>query len=309
MTILLSVNQTCFGANFTLSKGIKNKLRDKIENDLRVLNNFTFLPPQAETLKLLGIESLNPDTANLWLEERVKYVIEENALSKLRLTLSKVIFVEKENVTYPFQNIIPYSIEGQSKNESSEKNNDINDEKDNEGIVIMANVGTAIYMAGKSEKKVYGIKISRGIFKSDEKVIIDSPRSGVIQIGEGLFGRTFTVNKQSSEAVANSIHRLSIFFHEARHSDGHGKSLGFAHAICPVGHDFEGQPACDESLNGAYAVGSSMMVEMVRSCGDRCTEREKETMRLIILDNKNRILPKTHKDGPAQNWDVNPESL
>ncbi|MBY0414091.1 MAG: hypothetical protein K2Q18_07990 [Bdellovibrionales bacterium] len=303
--LLINITLPSSAAEVSFSKAIKKEFRERIGKDLEILNNFTFkeTPTQKETLNLLGLDHLSSETANHWLEERVKYIIEENAFSKIKLTLKKSLFVERENVTFPFQNIIPYALDGVS--DAPEKVN----AKEVASTVIMSNAGAALYMKGKNEHKVYGLKISRGLLKSAQKISIDSPRAGIIQIGAGLFDSRFNINNQNLGAVANALHRLSILFHEARHSDGRGKSVVFAHAICPPGHDLEGQPGCDETQNGAYAIGSSIMLEMIKSCGDDCNEREKEILKMIYLDNKNRILPKTHKNESSTFWDDRPEGL
>lgn len=290
-----------------LSKAIKSELRQKIEHDLDVIENFKFTErASSQTLRTLGIISLNSASATEWLNKRVSYIISENALSVFNLLVKRVIYVERKDVDFPNAGIIPYSIdEGTSKN-ITEISNGLNAE---EGFTVMSNIGTALYLSGKNERQVYGIKVSRGFLRKSERVAVNSPRAGIIQIGEGLFAPELTVNRENTDALSNSIFRLGTFFHEARHSDGNGKSLGFMHATCPAKHDYEGQPACDENLNGPYTVGALMMTEMTKSCDDNCSEKDKQTLKLLILDSANRILTKTHKREKATAWDATPESL
>lgn len=289
-------------SNIILSSKINGPLRTKIQKDLEVLNNFKFKPATLATLKIMNLSELNSSSASLWLNERVNYIVEDHALTKFH-------YVERENVIYPNANLLPYSMN--PVNQDVAINPEITDDSDDseEGITVMTNIGAALYGNGKVEKKLYGMKISRGFLKGPLKVRVDSPRVGIIQIGEGLFSREMSVNNQRPDSIANSLNRLAIFFHESRHSDGNGESLVFAHSICPSGHDFEGLQACDESLNGSYAVSANMLKEMLRSCDDQCTEREKEMMRLIILNYQNRILPTTLKGAPVTNWDATPERL
>lgn len=287
--------------DITLSRGIKNHLRDKIERDMNVLENLKFKPSAEEgTLKLMGVSELNAQTATNWLSERVNYVIEENALSVLKLLIKKSVYVERQGVDFPNNDVLPYSMD--PKNKASLFNEE-------EGVVVMSNIGAGLYMAGKNESKVYGMKISRGLLKKGIRVSVESPRSGIIQIGEGLFMKEITVNNDKPESVANSINRLATFFHEARHSDGNGSSLAFAHSPCPAGHDMAGAYACDEGLNGPYTIGAVMTKEMLKSCDETCTEREKEILKIIILDSQNRIMKTTRKGSPAIEWDASPESL
>jgi hypothetical protein len=130
-----------------------------------------------------------------------------------------------------------------------------------------------------------------------------------LQIGAGLFASELAINRIDENAVANSIMRLSFIFHEARHSDGNGPSLGFTHSLCPKGHDYENELACDESLNGAYSVGASMAREMMMACQDNCSERDKEMLKIFILDSYNRIQTKTHLNTNTKYWNATPEKI
>ncbi|MBC7428983.1 MAG: hypothetical protein H7336_10250 [Bacteriovorax sp.] len=300
----LIVTSTLANANdIQLSRGIKSDLRAKIERDMDALDNLKFKPTaEVGSLKVMGLETLNAQTASKWLNERVNYVIEENALSVLKLLIKKTIQVEREGVSFPNAGVLPYSLD--PKNKASTLFNAAG-----EGVVVMSNIGSGLYMAGKNENKVYALKVSRGLLKKATKVVIESPRAGIIQIGEGLFMKEITINNENPASIANSINRLGTFFHEAKHSDGNGSSLGFAHSLCPAGHDYAGAYACDESVNGPYTVGAIMMKEMLKSCNDTCTPKEKEILKIVILDSESRIMLTTRRGTPAEDWDSTPESL
>jgi hypothetical protein len=295
-------------SDIILSKKIKSSLRSKIERDLTIIKSFKFRANTSEeALSTLGLNSLTPESATYWLNERVNYVIEEKAFSLFNLLFKKVVYVERNNASYPFADLIPYSM-----GTSFQKNlNDqqLDHEADKGGFTVMSNIGAALYLSGKSEQKVYGLKVSNGFLRPMTRVQINSPRSGIIQIGEGLFAPELTINRGDENALANSIFRLGTFFHEARHSDGHGTSLGFTHAICPEGHDYAGAAACDENLNGPYTVGRVMLDEMTKSCEANCSEADREILNLMIVDNASRILNTTHKGEAATAWDDQPESL
>jgi hypothetical protein len=289
-----------------LSKGIKKDLREKIEKDLNALDQIQFKSETlAPTLKIMGLAELNSHTAVDWLNQRVNYVVSENALSLFNLLVRRVIFVEQENVDFPNANIAPYSLETMEQTKLQVQAG-LNSEK---AMTVMSNIGSALYLSGKNDHTVLGMKVSRGLFKRSERVALNSPRAGIIQIGEGLFSKELAVNRNDEQALANTVFRMGTFFHEARHSDGNGESLGFLHAICPKGHDYEGEAACDENLNGPYSVGMVMMAEMTRACEDKCSAKETETLKLLVLDSANRILKTTHKNEAARVWDATPESL
>lgn len=314
VSALLLATTLSNAGEITLSRSIKSSLRTKIEKDLKVIENFKFKGPALDlTLKVMEIEELNAQIAKQWLNDRVNYVISENALSIFNLLLKQVVYVDQQNVEYPNQGMIPYSMDSRPalilNTDLTSENNGRNEKPEEKGMMVMANIGAALYMGGKNENTIYGMKISRGLFKSPEKVAVTSPRVGIIQIGEGLFSPNLTINRENSDATANSIFRLGTFFHEARHSDGNSTSLGYFHISCPKGHDYEGVPACDENLNGPYTVGTLMLMEMTKACEDNCTERERETLKLMILESANRILPTTHKGERSTAWDASPESL
>ena len=298
---LMVATTTVNASDIMLSKTIKPDLRSKIERDLNLIEAFKFKSDaNPETLKVMGLSSLNAQTATEWLNARVNYIISENALSFFNLLIKRVVFVETKNVDFPNSKIIPYSMDKQIVQ------NGLNAEG---GFTVMSNIGSALYLAGKQQSQVYGMKVSRGFLHKSEKVAVTSPRAGIIQIGEGLFAQELTVNKENPDALANSIFRLGTFFHEARHSDGNGKSLSFMHTNCPEGHDYAGMPACDENLNGPYTIGTLMMAEMAKACDEDCSEKDKETLKMLVLDSASRIMKMTHKGEKATAWDASPESL
>lgn len=284
--------------DIVLSEKIKNGLMKKIERDMDVLENLKYKETNPRTLEVMGLPALTTTSASKWLNDRVNYVIEENALSIFKLLVKRVIYVEQDSVSYPNGNVLPYSQDPANQLVAKE-----------EGITVMSNMGAALYMGGKSEKKLYGMKVSRGLLKKQIKVTIDSPRAGVIQVGEGLFHPRLTVNPENEKSMANSLNRLATFFHEARHSDGNGVSLSFAHSKCLAGHDMAGEYACDENLNGPYTVGAVMMTEMIKSCDETCSPRDVEVLKAIALDSASRIIHTTRKGVPATDWDATPESL
>lgn len=303
-TLILAATASS-ASDIMLSKSIKSNLRRKIERDMNLIESFKFSHEAGkQTLKVMEMDILNAQTATEWLSKRVNYVISENALSIFNLIFKRIIFSVQKDVDFPNADIIPYSLD-----DSSAKNYVEKLYADEEGFTVMSNIGAALYLGGKQQREVYGMKVSRGFLRRAEKVEVTSPRAGIIQIGEGLFAPELAVNESNEDALANSIFRLGTFFHEARHSDGNGKSLGFLHTNCPAGHDYANQPACDENLNGPYTVGTLMMAEMAKACEENCSEKDKQTLKLIVLDSANRILTKTHKGENSTDWDTTPEIL
>lgn len=77
-------------------------------------------------------------------------------------------------------------------------------------------------------------------------VSADSPRVGIV---------AFTPRFSN---LKNFESRISVFVHEARHSDCpdgfDNQDCAYSHVICQSG-DFVGEPACDSMAWGAYSVG------------------------------------------------------
>lgn len=296
LSLLLSAATFAQANDIILSAKIEKSVAAKIERDMDVLDNFNFKQANPKILKVMGLSNLNATSASKWLGDRVKYIIEQSNLTYTQLLKNKVLFIEQEDASYPNAGLSPHSFNAnkQGKNDS----------------LLMTNTGSTLYFTGKKDSRLYGINIASNEFsKRPIQVIVDSPRAGIIQVGNGLFSPLYTPNTADENSLANSINRLGTFFHEARHSDGNGTSLGFFHSKCPAGHDMAGAFACDENLNGPYNVGALMILEMIKSCGDNCSEKEKEFLKITALDSANRIIYRTSKGAQATGWDATPESL
>jgi hypothetical protein len=237
----------------------------------------------------MGLYDASPESLEHWLYDRVHYMLSED----FKPNLWNVSPVLGSSFEYPNPDVLPDFEQPQPGLQSLAALND-------EAKVVMANLGSALYMAGKSSKILLAAKVD-GV----GKVQVTSPRTGIIMVGEGLFFDGYFPPGTAADAPVKSAFRMATFFHEARHSDGNGKSLGFVHALCPEGHDYAGLNACDRSSNGAYSVGAAIEAHMASNCND-CSEQEREALRVMSLDSTSRIIPR--KDGqPADRWDASPE--
>jgi hypothetical protein len=296
--------------DITLSNSIDLDMRTKIDKDLKNLDSMIFYKTvEPRTLKVMGLLSLSSHTLSRWLGQRVNYIISDESDSTADLLTMKNIFISQNGVDFPNSEILPYSLDVSSRFHKNLAETSNSNNGSQASMIVMSNLGTALYMDGKDSNTIYGMNIVSSKTLENKKVIIKSPRAGIIQIGEGLFSPDLTINESNADAISNSILRLSVFFHEARHSDGNGKSLGFYHANCPKTHDYADQPACDENLNGPYAVGTLVLKEMVKNCSLHCNEAEKETLKTIIVDFYSRIIDKTHKGEKSTDWDATPETI
>lgn len=265
-----------------------------IQNDLAVLGRLHYREGVAaqEIRKLLHIKgAVNGSSLSNWLSERVALIVSDE------MDFEHSLVVAPGKAVYPEADRFPRLDTPKAKPESGPAPSDAPSKKP---VIVMANLGSAFYLMAKQKGVLIGLRKTAG-----GVLPLVSPHGGFIQIGEGLFLKSFRVNPDGQDAPANSISRLSTFFHESRHSDGHGETLGFMHALCPEGHAYAGYPACDRNLNGPYTVGAQMLKTLAESC-DECSVREKTILKMIEADSRSRILKsyigKAGKPEAAKNW-------
>lgn len=233
---------------------VTSEQRKLFEGDLAVLD--TLSPTTSRDTKLMDISDFSAPTLAAWLTHRAKAIVGPT------YNLDRNIGVLRTAVPYLPR---PVAIELENRGE---------------GKIMMANLGAAVYMAGKKEKWVLGMKVA------GDTLTVTSPRVGVFQVHE-LF--KLKVLGAPADAKVNSLVRLSILFHEARHSDGNGEATGLPHAICASG-DYQGQPACERYAQGPYVVSRITTERFLEACSD-CTSGEKEALTLMIADYQSRLLP------------------
>lgn len=220
---------------------------------------------------------VNGDTMLAWLSDRVHYVVSGS------FDFKTSYYVEQKNYNYQNPGVIP-DIPKLVKQPDSGKP----DASGKQVVTVMTNIGGGLYIAGKQSNILLGLNLP-GI----GKVPLSSPRVGVLQVGQGLF---MVPKGENVQDIDNSLQRLATLFHEARHSDGNGKTLAMGHAICPEGHAFAGYAACDFSLNGSYSVGAQAGKVLTENCTE-CTAAQKESLRLNYVDSFSRVITEKKEDG------------
>ena len=252
---------------------------------------------------IMHVTTLSPESLQTWLEARVSYVINADYDIARGLSVSNAFpFV------YPEADQIPPEWVALTKQSASQlsaltKSSAItaapvqpsggpssgplpaplidSAASSDKTEVVMSNVGAALYLLGKTspDKQLHQLAFD------SQQIQITSPRTGILKIGPGLF-HDFKVKLQN---VALDIYRVSTLFHEARHSDGHGETLGFLHSKCPAGSDYAGLSACDGSTNGPYTVGALVMKTMKDSCVT-CTPLSNKFLEIMYLDESSRVI-------------------
>ena len=245
---------------------IDKSQRDLMLQDLETLKSLSFYDPQG---KVSALFKTLPETNSMqeWLYSRSKYIVPETFK-----TDQNTVKVIKEN--HIFSNpTLPTLEKGRTVDPGATIQ------------IVMSNLGAGMYLGGKMQNAVFALKIP-GV----GEVPITSPRAGIFQVGAGLFQPLLKKSGGTSiEGLANSLSRLSVYFHEARHSDGNGSSLLFAHAVCPEGSVYSGYNACDKNLNGPYTVGAEFTGATLHNC-TTCSEAEKEALRNRQADAYSRVI-------------------
>ena len=140
-------------------------------------------------------------------------------------------------------------------------------------------------------------RFSKVAIPGHREVEVTSPRVGNVKLSKEFSGRF--VNTEKNISLAQSIIRLGILLHEARHSDGNGPSLGFEHVKCPNMDD--GRSNCDYSNNGPYTVEALFLKMALENCSE-CSVFEREAITLFIEDSEKRL----NRWKQAPSWDERP---
>lgn len=262
-----------YSARIFFAEGVPSAQAIQLQSDLILLEKMQLWETHSKLMRTMHLERVTGPELRSWLEERVQLVVAEN------LDVKEATFRSPRAYDYESPTLFP---DPDSVAGASEQRN---------VSVVMANVGTLVYWQGKRKGALLGMEIP-----AFGKVEIPSPRIGIIRIGKGLFfplthGSVFSFGKGflDPRTEANSLSRLSTLFHEARHSDGNGRSLGFFHTICPKGHSYAGYSACDRNLNGPYTVGAQILATFAKNC-KTCSTEEREALRLSALDSFDRVI-------------------
>lgn len=275
------------------STGVTEKQRELLTRDLARVATLRFGDASGEARRILRLRDFSGPELEDWLQTRARYIIDEkHPLNGFTLFAMAPGEYPVAGDAAPAQ--APASPQKTQADgvptEAFRAEGGGGTPSANEPTIVMGNMGAGLYMAGRQNKVVVGFNmLGQGL------IPITSPRVGLFQVGRGLFQPLSP--KWAPEVIEDFVHsmfRMDTLFHEARHSDGSTKNaareLGFAHEICPPGHEFAGFPACDRPSNGPYRVGALMMKGAIEGCDPDCTTRDKEILTLLYADSMSRIL-------------------
>lgn len=242
-----------------------------IKEDFTYLYNNPLLKTDPLLQSTLEIASIDGPHLYNWIHNRIKYIIGQNYKYRGRN------LVQKKGHRFP-NTPLPPSILRRTNSYAN--------------VIIMSNLGAELYLLGKRDNVLKGIKLDR------KNVFAPSPRVGIVQIGEGHFLERLLINNNPS-SEANKIKRLGTIFHEARHGDGHSEHVGFIHNKCPMGHPLSGFNACEDSSNGAYSLEAQAMKTLLLNCRT-CSTEDKTKITANIADSYSRVVVRSHVKSESQ---------
>lgn len=242
-----------------------------LQGDLSYLHTSNIAAPDPDQLRVLDVQDFQSASLEGWLYERVKVIVGEG---------------------------FNWQVQGQetpiAPNEQPQLMSQVHVRDSSDVETVMQNLGAMLYLQSKPDHAVYMLNMAEG------EVRVNTPRVGIIQIGEGLFDGANQIPGSPPDSEANSILRLAAVFHEARHGDGNGNYAAFPHAVCPSG-DYAGDAACEMNLDGPYAVQALMLQQMYMSC-QTCSQDEQQGLLVLLADYQGRLLPDAtwHDDTPEE---------
>lgn len=240
-----------------------------LQNDFQVLHGLNVMPSSTADLQVIDIADLQASTMESWLQQRIRLIVGEGFNPQSQETETQLPIGD-----------LPEIMADTSGGLQVE--------------TLMQNLGAMLYLQGKSQQFMYTLNTQEGSLR------VNSPRIGVVQVGQGMFDGTNSIPGSPANSVANSMLRLATIFHEARHGDGNGTYAAFPHAMCPSG-DYAGQYACETNLNGPYAVQNVILTDFANSCSS-CTDVEQQGLLLMEADLQSRMLPNSafENDSPEE---------
>lgn len=255
-------------ADIEFAKSVPKDQRKQLVQDMFYMANQPWAG-DAKLLQLMGLSSNDGLTVLNWIDNRVRYVVPET------FELNDKTIYQIDDNYFPTPSEVP-SFE-QPANTPSDGGSG-----GNKVMTVMSNYGGAVYVIGKMQHSLLGVKID------DKKIPVTSTRIGILKVGSGLFAADQLLKVPNDSEVARHF-RLGTLVHEARHSDGRGTSAGFLHAICPEGHRLAGFAACDRSSNGPYSVGAQFEFMTLQNC-KTCSESDKELLNKMAADSYDRVI-------------------
>ncbi len=241
---------------------VSNEYQSLLERDFELVGGLTLQNVTRDDLDRIDLPQITGGDLSVFLRRRVRYIVGETfETDSQTLTLA-------DNFRYS-----PFLFTASGFDASRI-------------VTVMSNSGSAVYRAGKQANTLYALKIA------NQELTVNTPRVGVIKIGEGLFSNSRT-SGFGADSLASRLLRLGTLFHESRHSDGNGDNAGFPHTKCPSG-EFQDRYACESNTNGPYNLEAMLLKHFYRNCIN-CSETELSAIQISAADAASRLLPNAVK--------------
>lgn len=258
--------------SFGYSSDLASEQIEIMESDFAFLDSAPISENNKSLKALLEVSNLSPATLRSWLQERVKFIAPKTFIPMMDDNVRAL----GGKVSYPG---------GFSEDETSNTNR----------VNNATNLSFPIYQAGRKSQQLLAFR-----FLNTDWIPVLSPRVGLVRLGDGFFrllSKSF--ERDSLRNPLHRIFRLSVLFHEARHSDGSGSRIAFRHSACPEGHELSGNLSCDEPLNGGYAIQASVL-EALTHAQPALDKIQKKVLDVQRLDALSRLVHLEQLPSPTE---------
>lgn len=121
------------------------------------------------------------------------------------------------------------------------------------------------------------------------KIEVRGPDVGVVQFLKDPSQIVINSTKPA-DALVNSIYRIGLLFHDARHSDGSAQSRGIPHMACPPKHLYQGQILCDGYVDGSFATEILIGEALLAQFREKLDEADQKLLASWIKTRKRHIV-------------------
>ena len=259
--MILSLCISAGAVDMQFSSGVASEQSEVLTQDLSFLYSLDIKDESGELRRVLRLEESSSRELEKWLDDRIQFIIDaEHPLTEKEIEIVKV------NQHY------------------SSRGSIVSTKSSHNLSTLMTNIGALLYRSGKETLSLLALHLD-GI----GLIEIKSPRVGIVQLGKNFFKKWATSKNSEHPNLINSVYRMTVLYHEARHSDGRNQSLGFVHSKCPDGHLYAGYSACDLSANGPYRIGALLADAVIEACTD-CTQGDIDAIKIIRNDSLLRVM-------------------
>jgi hypothetical protein len=260
--VAAEVDTATYGG-FTFSNQMPAEQVAVLKSDIKFLYDLPVMKDSNNFQKYTGLKVIDGPNIHNWMLNRIRYLLPESE--------------NLDDMSGSVNQSYPYANGGRSSLPEKGAMNRLDGD-----VVLATNFGGGLYLNGKQSKI-----LSTALVNGRNRPVL-SPRIGLVQVSDDYFSPETMPNPEADAAI-NHLFRISILFHEARHSDGNGVSTGFPHDLCPKNHAYEGQRGCDKFDNASYGMEARFERILSKNC-PTCQPADIEVLRMMSLDNFSRLI-------------------